>query len=82
MLLVEFIKPFGLRQAETTGRLGISTNRLNEVVLVKRRTTADTVLRLLRLLKSSPQFWMRLRPTGTCTEQPTRLIEMITQYVY
>jgi addiction module HigA family antidote len=36
-------------------------NRLNEVVLGKRGISADTALRLGRLLKTSPQFWMRLQ---------------------
>ncbi|HJN44721.1 MAG: HigA family addiction module antitoxin [Vicinamibacterales bacterium] len=61
MLLEEFLKPLGLRQAEAAERLGISLNRLNEVVLGKRRITADTALRLAKLLKASPQFWMRLQ---------------------
>ena len=61
MLLEEFLKPLGLRQADAAQRLGISANRLNEVVLGKRRITADTALRLSRLLKTSPQFWMRLQ---------------------
>jgi addiction module HigA family antidote len=34
---------------------------LNEIVLGKRSITADTALRLGRLLKTSPQFWMRLQ---------------------
>ena len=41
--------------------LGISLNRLNEIVLGKRRITADTALRLSRLLKMSAQLWMRLQ---------------------
>jgi addiction module HigA family antidote len=41
--------------------LGISLNRLNEIVLGKRRITADTALRLARFLKTSPQLWMRLQ---------------------
>ena len=61
MLLEEFLKPLGLRQAETAAQLGISLNRLNEVVLGKRRITGDTALRLSKLLKTSPQFWMRLQ---------------------
>ncbi|MXZ71321.1 MAG: HigA family addiction module antidote protein [Acidobacteria bacterium] len=61
MLLEEFLKPLGLRQVEAAQRLGISANRLNEVVLGKRRITADTALRLSRFLKTSPQFWMRLQ---------------------
>jgi addiction module HigA family antidote len=34
---------------------------LNEIVLGKRGITADTALRLSRLLKTSPQFWVRLQ---------------------
>ena len=61
MLLEDFLKPLGLRQAAAAERLGISANRLNEVVLGKRRITADTALRLSRLLNTSPQFWLRLQ---------------------
>jgi addiction module HigA family antidote len=61
MLLEEFLKPLGLPQVEAARRLGISLNRLNEVVLGKRGISADTALRLGRLLKTSPQFWMRLQ---------------------
>ena len=61
MLLHEFLEPLGLRQAEAAQRLGISANRLNEVVLGERRVTADTAMRLSRFLKTSPRFWMRLQ---------------------
>ena len=61
MLLREFLEPLGLRQAEAAQRIGISANRLNEVVLGKRRVTVDTAIRLSRFLETSPQFWMRLQ---------------------
>jgi addiction module HigA family antidote len=61
MLLEEFLKPLGLGQMEAARRLGISLNRLNEIELGKRGITAGTALRLGRLLKTSPQFWMRLQ---------------------
>ncbi|HKB09486.1 MAG TPA: HigA family addiction module antitoxin [Vicinamibacterales bacterium] len=61
MLLEEFLKPMGIGQLEAARRLGISLNRLNEIVLGKRGITADTALRLGRFLKTSPQFWMRLQ---------------------
>ena len=61
MLLEEFIKPLGIRQSDAARELGVSLNRLNEVVRGKRRITADTALRLSRLLETSPQFWMRLQ---------------------
>lgn len=61
MLLEEFLKPMAIGQVEAARRLGISLNRLNEIVLGKRGITADTALRLGRLLKTSPHFWMRLQ---------------------
>jgi addiction module HigA family antidote len=61
ILLEEFLKPLGIGQADAAQRLGISLNRLNEIVLGKRGISADTALRLSRLLKTSPQFWMRLQ---------------------
>jgi addiction module HigA family antidote len=60
-LLEDYLKPMGLGQVVAARRLSISLNRLNEIVLGKRGITADTALRLARLLKTSPQFWMRLQ---------------------
>jgi antitoxin HigA-1 len=61
ILLEEYLKPLGVGQVAAARRLGISLNRLNEIVLGKRAITADTALRLARFLKTSPQFWMRLQ---------------------
>jgi len=61
ILLEEFLKPMGIGQVEASRQLGVSLNRLNEIILGKRGITADTALRLGRLLKTSPQFWMRLQ---------------------
>jgi addiction module HigA family antidote len=61
ILLQEYLKPLGLGQVEAARRLGISLNRLNEIVLGKRAITADTALRLGRFLRTSAQLWMRLQ---------------------
>ena len=61
LLLEEYLKPLGIGQIEAARKLGISLNRLNEIVLGKRSITADTALRLARFLKTSPQLWMRLQ---------------------
>jgi addiction module HigA family antidote len=72
ILLEEFLKPLELGQVEAARRLGISLNRLNEIVLGKRAVTADTALRLARLLKTSPQFWMRLQADWNLHRAMTR----------
>ncbi len=61
MLLEEFLKPLGLTQVDAARELGISVNRLNELVLGKRGVTADTALRLARRFKTTPQVWMHLQ---------------------
>jgi addiction module HigA family antidote len=61
MLLEEFLQPMGLTQVEAARQLGISLNRLNEIVLGKRGVTADTALRLARRFKTTPQVWMHLQ---------------------
>lgn len=61
MLLEEYLKPLGVGQVEAARKLGVSLNRLNEIVLGKRGITADTALRLAKFLKTSPQLWMRLQ---------------------
>ena len=61
MLLEEFLRPLGLAQAEAAQQLGMSANRLNEVVLGKRSVTTDTALRLARRFETSPQLWMHLQ---------------------
>ena len=61
MLLEEFLVPLALTQVEAARQLGISTNRLNELVLGKRGVTADTALRLARRFGTTPQLWMHLQ---------------------
>lgn len=61
ILREEFLKPLGMGQVEAARRLGVSLNRLNEIVLGKRGISADTALRLAQLFETSAQFWMRLQ---------------------
>ena len=61
MLLEEFLKPMGMTQVEAADRMDISVNRMNELIRGKRGITADTALRLAKLLKTSPEFWMNLQ---------------------
>ena len=61
MLLEEFLRPAGLSQVEAARRMGIPLNRLNEIIHGKRGISADTALRLAKLLKTTPEFWMGLQ---------------------
>lgn len=61
ILLEEFLKPMGLSQNKVALAIGMSARRINEIVLGKRRITADTALRLGRHFDMSPQFWLGLQ---------------------
>ncbi len=61
ILLEEFLKPMDLSQNRLAIGIGVHARRINEIVLGKRRISADTALRLARFFGTSPQFWMGLQ---------------------
>ena len=61
VLLEEFLKPMGLSQNRVALDIGVPARRINEIVLGRRRITADTALRLARYFGMSPQFWLGLQ---------------------
>ncbi len=61
ILQEEFLKPMGLSQNRLALALRVPARRINEIVLGRRRVTADTALRLARYFGMSPQFWLGLQ---------------------
>ena len=61
VLMAEFLVPHGLSQNRLGRDLGVPPRRINEIVLGKRRLTADTALRLARYFGNSPEFWLDLQ---------------------
>jgi addiction module HigA family antidote len=61
VLLEEFLRPLGLSQNRLALNIGVPPRRVNEIVLGKRRVTADTALRLARYFDTTPQFWLGLQ---------------------
>ena len=61
VLFHEFLVPFELSQNRVARDIGVPPRRINEIVLKKRRITADTALRLARYFKISPGFWLGLQ---------------------
>lgn len=58
---IEICKPMSLSQNRVSLEIGVHPRRINEIVLGKRRITADTALRLARYFGTSPQFWRGCR---------------------
>jgi addiction module HigA family antidote len=61
ILLLEFLKPMKLSQNQLARDIGVPPRRINEIVLGKRRITADTALRLARYFNMSAEFWLGLQ---------------------
>ena len=50
-----------LSQNQLARDIGVPPRRINEIVLGKRRLTADTALRLARYFNMSAEFWLGLQ---------------------
>ena len=61
VLLEEFLKPMAISQNHLAIKIGVPARRINEIVLGKRRITADTALRLGRFFGNSARFWLGLQ---------------------
>ena len=61
ILKEEFLAEYGLSQSALAHAIGISPNRIAEIVNNRRRITADTALRLALYFGNSPEFWMNLQ---------------------
>ena len=61
MLKDEFLAEYRLSQNQLAKAIGISPNRIAEIVNDRRRITADTALRLGLYFGNSPEFWMNLQ---------------------
>ena len=56
ILLEEFLKPLSLSQNRLAMDIHVPARRINEIVLGKRRITADTALRISRFFGNSHEF--------------------------
>ena len=81
ILLEEFLKPMNLSQNRLALEIGVPSRRINEIVLGKRRITADTALRLARYFGMSPQFWLGLQMDHDLDVEEDRLSKRLDREV-
>lgn len=60
MLREEFLVPLELTQSELAERMGVPVGRVNQILQEKRAVTADTAVRLSRVLG----IWSDLSPNA------------------
>ncbi len=68
ILLREFLEPGRITQAQLARDLGISLNRINELIRGKRGITAATALLLSAHFRNSAEFWMQLQAAHDLTK--------------
>ena len=61
MLREEFLEPMGLTQKQLANDIGVSYQRVNELINNKRGITPSTALRLGKYFGTSPDFWLNLQ---------------------
>ena len=82
MLKEEFLAEYGLSQNQLAKAIGISPNRIAEVVNNRRRITADTALRLSLYFGNSPEFWMNPQsPSGLVRPAKRRSVENLIAHM-
>lgn len=57
----EFLIPLHISQNALARAMKVPPRRINEIVHGQRAITADTALRLSRVLGTTPQFWLSLQ---------------------
>ena len=61
VLLNDFIEPLGITRYKVAKLACVQQRRIDEICAGKRSISGDTALRLARLFKMSPEFWMGLQ---------------------
>ena len=61
ILRMEFLIPMAIAQTTFAAHLGISVQRINELVNGKRGVTPATAWLLAKALRTTPEFWMNLQ---------------------
>jgi addiction module HigA family antidote len=62
ILLKDILEPLGRgAQTEAARRMGITLNRLNEILIGKRGVSAESAVLIGAVTGTSPQMWMRLQ---------------------
>ncbi len=59
LLKEEFLEPMGISQYRLAKETGIPAQRIGQIVLGKRKVTADTDLRLCKFFGLSDGYWLR-----------------------
>ena len=80
LLLEEFLQPMGISRYRLAREIGVSAQRIGEIVAGKRSVTADTDLRLCRFFGLSNGYWLRAQAAYD-TEVAERTLAPVLQKI-
>ena len=60
-ILADELAEIGITPTELSRQLGVSPNRISQIIAGKRAITGDTALRLSHWFGNSAQFWLNLQ---------------------
>ena len=61
VLLEEYLKPLGISQNRLALSMRVPAQRISEIINGKRSITADTAIRLAKVIGTTPEFWLSLQ---------------------
>lgn len=74
----EFLKALGITQVALAEHIGVSVQRVNELVRGKRGMTPDTAWLLAQAFGTSPEFWLNLQAAYDLSQaRPTRAVRRL-----
>jgi addiction module HigA family antidote len=78
----EFLIPLGVTQVALADHIGVSVQRVNELVRGKRGVTPDTAWLLSQAFDTTPEFWLSLQATFDLAQsRPSRTIRKLRRVV-
>lgn len=79
VLKEEFLDPLGISQYKLAKTIGVQPIRIGEICAGRRSITADTALRLSRVLGTTPGFWLGLQADYDTEEAERASGEMLNR---
>jgi addiction module HigA family antidote len=78
ILYEEFLAPLDVTQVAFAAHIGVSVQRINELVRGKRGITPETAWLLAQALDTSPEFWLNLQTLhDLARSRPTKSIRRL-----
>jgi len=82
ILLEEFLVPLGITQARFAKHVGVSVQRINEVVRRKRGVTPEMAWLFAQAFNTTPEFWINLQSAhDLARKRPLKRISRVQTHV-